>query len=88
MHSDLYIRQKKRGCGHLNITFLGRFLYRITTRSTKSLYFHKNLNRKKIEMSTSLRFNPSLRKTAYTKKIISLTFNIKQNLLFWKIQIS
>ena len=69
----------------LNITFLDKFLCRITTRSTKSLFLHKNLNRKNIEIFTSLRFRSNGRKTAYTQKKIRLTFNVNQNLLFCKI---
>ena len=36
----------------LNITLLGKFMYRIITRSTKSLLLHKNLTRKTIKMSS------------------------------------
>ena len=72
----------------LNITFLDKFFCRITTRSTKSLFLHKNLNRKNIAIFTSLRFRSNGQKTAYTQKKIRLTFNVNQNLLFCKIWIS
>ena len=72
----------------LNITFLDKFFCRIATRSTKSLFLHKNLNRKNVEIFTSLRFRSNGRKTAYTQKKIRLTFNVNQNLLFCKIWIS
>ena len=71
----------------LNITFLDKSFCRIATRSTKSLFLHKNLNRKNVEIFTSLRFRSNGRKTAYTQKKIRLTFNVNQNLLFCKIWI-
>ena len=44
----------------LNIMFLDRFLCRITTRGRKSLFLHENLNTKKIEIFTFLRFHPNV----------------------------
>ena len=52
----------------LNITFLQRFLYSLTTGSTKTLFLQKNLREKRSKCLLRLRFKPNVQKTAYKKK--------------------
>ena len=68
----------------LNITFLQRVLYSLTTGSTKTLFLQKNLREKRSKCLLRLRFKPNVQKTAYTKKKSTLTFNIGQNVFFRK----
>ena len=70
----------------LNITFLQRVLYSLTTGSTKTLFLQKNLREKRSKCLLRLRFKPNVQKTAYTKKKSTLTFNIGQNVFFRKSQ--
>ena len=52
--NDIFrITWKKTKMCPLNITILHKFLSRITKRSTKNLFLHKNLRTKKIKMSSS-----------------------------------
>ena len=67
----------------LNITSLHTFLYRITTRKTKSLFLHKNLTRKKIKISTSLEIEAKYRKIWLHWKKSTLTFNIRKIFFFF-----
>ena len=59
----------------LNITFLHQFLDRITARSTKSLFLHKYLRRKKLEYLHLVKFKPNVAKTAHTERKSTFTFN-------------
>ena len=52
----------------LNILLLHNILYRITTRTTKSLFLHKNITRKNINLPTFLRSKPHVGETAFTEK--------------------
>ena len=59
----------------LNITFLHQFLDRITARSTKSLFLHKYLTRKKPKYLLLVKFKPNVAKTAHTERKSTFTFN-------------
>ena len=66
-----------------NITFLHKILYRIATRSTKSLFLHKNLTRKNIKIFTSSQIWAKCRKNFLHWKKSTLTFNIRQSFFFF-----
>ena len=51
-----------------NLTFLRKFLYRITTRSTKSLFLQNCLTKKISKCLRVVRFKPNVRKTAHPEK--------------------
>ena len=60
----------------LNTTFLHKFLDKITARSTKSLFLHKYLTRKKKSKYLLLvKFKPNVAKTAHTERKGTFTFN-------------
>ena len=51
-----------------NLRFLRKFLYRITTRSTKSLFLQNYLTKKLSKCLLVVRFKPNVRKTAHPEK--------------------
>ena len=58
-------------------------LYRITTRSTKSLSLQKILTKKRSKYLLIHRFNPNVGKRAYNEENSTLAFNIFNIMLFF-----
>ena len=78
------ICRKTKMC-HFNITFLHKFLYRITITSMESLFLQKNLTKKTMKRSYSPQISVKLRKNClYLKKESTLSFIKRKTWFFQK----
>ena len=81
------ICRKTKMC-HFNITFLHKFLYRITITSMESLFLQKNLTKKTMKRSYSPQISVKLRKNClHLKQKTTLSFIKRKNLIFSKTQV-
>ena len=74
--------RKTRICP-LHIRFLHMFWYRNTTGRAKTLFLLKNLTRKTSKCLLLRKVHPNVRKRPSTKKKCTLTFNIRQKVVFF-----
>ena len=84
MNGNYRIFLKKIKMYPLNITFFHRFLYRINTSSTKTLFLHESLTGTKTK---NIYFFPDLswmyeKLLAFKKNKTHLIFNVKKNFVF------
>ena len=68
LNDNLRITCRKTKICLFNFRFLHTFLYRITTRSTKSLFLQNYLTKKISKCLRVVRFKPNVRKTAHPVK--------------------
>ena len=79
LNDNFKITCRKAKMSTLKITFLHRFFDRFTTRSTKTLSLHKNIRRKNIKISISLKIWVKCRKNRlhWKKKNIDFQYQAK-----------